>query len=53
MQPSALDAAEAAGIFISHDKPTVVVCQGFNALGDGLKMRPTEELDKANANGLA
>lgn len=52
MQPSALDAAKAAGIFIYHDI-TVVVGQGFKALGDGLKMRLKKQLDKANTNGLA
>jgi len=53
MQPNALDAAEAAGILISQDSlPWLIAGASAPSLMTG-RMRLSEELDKANANGLA
>jgi hypothetical protein len=53
MQPSALDAAEAAGILISHDSLPWLIARASAPSVMRVRMRLTGELDKANANGLA
>jgi hypothetical protein len=53
MQPSALYAAKAAGIFVSHDSLPWLFAWASAPSAMRLKMRLQEELDKANANGLA
>jgi hypothetical protein len=53
LQPSALDAAKAAGIFVSHDSLPWLFAWASRPSLMRLKMRLPRELDKANANGLA
>lgn len=52
-QPSALNAAQAAGIFVSHDYVHAVLEKRRSASFIKEKMLPFGSLDKMNAKGLA